>query len=284
MRVGLVLEGGGMRGLYTAGVLDTFLEQGIAVDGIVSVSAGALFGVNYVSRQVGRALRYNKRYSKDPRYMGLRSWIKTGNMVNKDFAYYTVPFKLDIFDEEAFSQSQTDFYVTVTNVETGQAEYHKLTDVKKEMELLRASSALPLVSRMVEWKGQKYLDGGLADSIPVECARSLGFDKLIVIMTRPLDYRKKPSSSLPYQLAYKKYPRFIETASSRYRNYNQSVERIIGLEQKGALFAIRPSRPLVIGRLEKNPAKYDEIYEIGVADAKKSLLDLKTYLESNRLN
>ncbi len=193
MAVGLVLEGGGMRGLYTAGVLDTFLDAGIKVDGVVSVSAGALFGVNFLSKQKGRALRYNKKYALNPGYMGLRSWLKTGNVVNKEFAYYKVPMELDIFDEEAFEKSGVPFYVTVTNLSTGKAEYHKVDNVFEQMELLRASSALPLASKIVEWQGNKYLDGGLSDSIPVDFAKSLGFDKLIVVLTRPIDYRKKPN-------------------------------------------------------------------------------------------
>ena len=189
MRVGLVLEGGGMRGLYTAGVLDAFLDAGIEVDGIVSVSAGALFGVNFVSGQRGRALRYNKKYISHPNYMGLRSWLRTGNMVNKDFTYYEIPMKLDVFDQEAFAKANIPFYAVATNVETGQPEYFQIDHVFEQMEILRASSALPLVSKIVEWEGKKYLDGGLSDSIPVEFARSLGFDKLIVILTRPLGDR-----------------------------------------------------------------------------------------------
>ena len=278
MSVGLVLEGGGMRGLYTAGVLDTFLEAGIKVDGVVSVSAGALFGVNFLSKQKGRAIRYNKKYASYPNYMGLRSWLKTGNVVNKDFAYYKVPMELDVFDEKAFEESGVPFYATVTNLATGKPEYHKVDNVFDQMELLRASSALPLASKIVEWKGQKYLDGGLSDSIPVDFARNLGFDKLIVVLTRPIDYRKKPSSGRLYRLFYRKYPKFVEVASKRYEHYNNTVERIIDLENKGELFAIRPSQNLEIGRLETNPEKYEEIYQVGLADAKEDMTKLKEYL------
>lgn len=278
MSVGLVLEGGGMRGLYTAGVLDTFLENGIKVDGVVSVSAGALFGVNLLSEQKGRALRYNQKYASYPNYMGLRSWLKTGNVVNKEFAYYKVPMELDVFDEEAFEKSGVPFYVTVTNLATGKPEYHKVDNVFEQMELLRASSALPLASKIVEWQGNKYLDGGLSDSIPVDFARNLGFDKLIVVLTRPLDYRKKPSSGRMYKLFYNKYPNFVKVASKRYQHYNDTVEHIIDLEEKGELFAIRPSQNLEIGRLETNPDKYQEIYQIGVDDTEKVLKQLKDYL------
>ena len=278
MRLGLVLEGGGMRGLYTAGVLDAFLDAGIEVDGIVSVSAGALFGVNFVSGQRGRALRYNKKYISHPNYMGLRSWIKTGNMVNKDFTYYEIPMKLDVFDQEAFAKAKIPFYAVATNVETGQPEYFQIDHVFEQMEILRASSALPLVSKIVEWQGKKYLDGGLSDSIPVEFARSLGFDKLIVILTRPLGYRKKASSGRIYKLLYRKYPRFVKVATKRYQHYNDSLDQIEELEKAGDLFAIRPSKTLEIGRLEKNPDKLEDIYQLGLQDGEKIMADLREYI------
>ena len=261
--------------------MDTFLDAGIKVNGVVSVSAGALFGVNFLSKQKGRALRYNKKYASNPGYMGLRSWLKTGNVVNKEFAYYKVPMELDIFDEEAFEKSGVPFYVTVTNLSTGKAEYHKVDNVFEQMELLRASSALPLASKIVEWQGNKYLDGGLSDSIPVDFAKSLGFDKLIVVLTRPIDYRKKPSNGRVYKLFYRKYPKFVEVASKRYQHYNDTVEHISNLENEGKLFAIRPSQNLEIGRLETNPDKYEEIYQIGVKDTKSIMKQLKDYLAND---
>lgn len=278
MSVGLVLEGGAMRGMYTAGVLDIFMDHDIAVDGIIGVSAGVLFGVNYPSKQRGRVIRYNKRFAKDPRYMGMRSFLTTGNIINKDFAYYTVPQKLDVFDQKAFEQSGTEFYATVTNVETGEPEYIRLHNLFDEMEVLRATAAMPLVSRIVEIDGKKYLDGGIADSIPVDKIREMGYDKVIVVLTRPIEYRKKPSKPTMYKLAYGKYPRFVETALSRYRNYNETVERVIDMENRKEIFVIRPSRTVDVKRIERDANKLQEMYDLGVSDCRNCMESLKAYL------
>ncbi|MGT2929777.1 patatin-like phospholipase family protein [Streptococcus dentasini] len=279
MRVGLVLEGGGMRGLYTAGVLDAFLDEEIRVDGVVAVSAGALFGVNLLSKQRGRGLRYNKKYIGRKDYMSIWSWLRTGNFVNKDFAYYKVPLELDVFDQEAFEASGADFYAVATNIETGKPAYLKVSDVFHEMEILRASSALPLASKIVDWQGEKYLDGGLSDSIPVDFARGLGFDKLIVVLTRPLNYRKKPSSGRIYKLFYRSYPELIKAASQRWKNYNRAVEHVLDLEASGELYVLRPEQDLDIGRLETDPDKFETIYQLGLTDTRASMSGLKSYLD-----
>ena len=174
MKVGLVLEGGAMRGMYTAGVLDTFLDNDIKVDGIIGTSAGVLFGVNYPSKQRGRVIRYNKKYCKDKRYMGLHSLLTTGNIINKEFSFYEVPFKLDIFDDKTFNESGIDFYATISNIETGEAEYVKLDSILDQMEVLRATSAMPFVSEIVEIDGKKYLDGGVTDAISLEINPNVG--------------------------------------------------------------------------------------------------------------
>ena len=277
MSIGLVLEGGAMRGLYTAGVLDVFLENNIKVDGIIGVSAGVLFGVNYLSKQKGRAIRYNKKFAKDKRYMGMRSFLTTGNIINKDFAYYEIPFKIDVFDEKTFEKSNTDFWATVTNIETGEAEYLKLNNVFEQMELLRATSAMPIVSEIIEIDGKKYLDGGVSDSIPVEKCKSMGYDKIIVVLTRTIEYRKKKSSSAIAKIKYKEYPKLIETMENRYKKYNETVEKIIDMENKKEIFVIRPSKDLKIKRIEKDVDKLQAMYDLGVSDCKKQLEDLKEY-------
>ena len=278
MKVGLVLEGGAMRGMFTAGVLDVFLDEQIHIDGIVSVSAGALFGVNFPSKQKGRVLRYNKKYLNDKRYMGWHSLFTTGNIVNKDFAFYQLPFELDVFDQEAFDRSGIDFYTVLTNVESGEVEYVKIHDAFEQMETLRATSAMPFVSKMVEINGKKYLDGGIADSIPLRFCQQLGYDKIIVILTRPLDYRKTPTNLLLFNAFYRRYPKLVERLTNRYADYNRAVEDVIRLNEQGEIFVIRPSVTLPIHRIEKDVAKVQAMYDLGVRDGQDILPALKAYL------
>ena len=280
MSVGLVLEGGAMRGLYTAGVLDILMDNGVKADMVIGTSAGVLFGVNYPSGQRGRALRYNKKYAPKGCYMGIRSLLTTGNIINKQFAYYDLPAKLDLFDEEAYEQSGMDFYATVTNVETGEAEYIKITDCFGQMEALRATSAMPFVSRIVEYEGKKYLDGGVADSIPVEKCKEMGCDKIIVVLTRPLDYRKSPADPRLAKAFYgRKYPKLAERINRRPDDYNACVENIIGMEQRGEIFVIRPSRTVKVKHIERDTEKLQAIYDLGAADCAERMDALKQYLE-----
>lgn len=277
-KVGLVLEGGAMRGLFTAGVLDVFLDHDIQIDGIVSVSAGALFGVNYLSKQKGRVLRYNLKFLGDKRYISLQNWIKEGNVVSRDFAFYDLPMKLDVFDNDAFKQSGVPFYAVVTNVETGLAEYHQINDTFAQMETFRATSAMPYFSKMVEINGKHYLDGALADSIPLDFCRQLGFDKIIVITTRTADYRKSPPAKWLNQLVYGKYPNLVQAMNTRYLHYNQAMQEIDQAAKNSEIFAIRPSQDLAIKRLENDPAKIQAMYDLGVSNAKQQLEKLKAYL------
>ena len=279
MKVGLVLEGGAMRGMFTAGVLDIFLDKQIQVDGIVGVSAGALFGANFPSKPRGRALRYNQKYLNDKRYMGWHSLLSTGNIINKDFAFYQLPFTLDPFDQQAFAASGIDFYVTLTNVESGAPEYFKIHNVFEQMELFRATSAMPFVSQMVEIGSEKYLDGGISDSIPLEKCRQLGYDKIIVILTRPLEYRKEPMNKLLPKLFYRQYPALVKTLIDRHINYNQRITEIIRAAEQKEIFVIRPSQTLPINRLERDPVKIQAMYDLGIADGKAAISALQAYLQ-----
>ena len=279
MKVGLVLEGGGMRALFTAGVLDALLDvKKLDIDGIVGVSAGALFGANYVSGQKERAIRYNKKYARDKRYMGLHSWITTGNAVNKEFAFYEIPFKLDVFDQEKFKQSKIDFYVVMTNVENGQAEYVLIEDVFEQMEYLRATSALPFASKIIEINGKKYLDGGISDSIPIDYCQSLGYDKIIVVLTRPENIHKEDKLNFLYKLVYRKYPNLVERLINMGKDYEVVLKKIKDLENENKIFVIRPPEVLKIGRLEKNEDKIQSVYDIGLNTGKKEIDNLLKYL------
>ena len=279
MKVGLVLEGGGMRALFTAGVLDALLDiKELDIDGIVGVSAGALFGVNYVSGQKERAIRYNKKYARDKRYMGFYSWITTGNAVNEEFAFYEIPFKLDVFDQEKFKQSKIDFYVVMTNVESGKPEYVLIKDVFKQMEYLRATSALPFASKIIEINGKKYLDGGISDSIPIDYCEGLGYDKIILVLTRPKNTHKEDKLNFLYKLVYRKYPNLVERLINMGKDYEVVLKKIEDLENKKKIFVIRPPKVLKIGRLEKNEDKIQNVYDIGLNTGIKEIDNLLNYL------
>ena len=278
-KTALVLEGGAMRGLYSAAVLDVLMDEGIKVDAIYATSAGVLFGVNYISGQRGRAIRYNKRFARDKRYMGIHSLITSGNIINKDFAFYEVPFTLDVFDQEVYSRSETKMVATVTNVHTGGVEYIEVKDVLKQMEVLRAASAMPFVSQMVELDGQLYLDGGLSDSIPLKKCQEDGYERIIVVETRPKGYRKSKTNPIAAKLFYSKYPNLVDTINNRYIAYNSILEEIDELDAKGEIVLVRPSKELHLGRIESNPDRLQEMYDLGIGDAKSLLSRIKEFIE-----
>ena len=280
MKTGLVLEGGAMRGMYTAGVLDSFLDHGVQVDGILGVSAGACFGCNLFSGQRGRALHYNQRFMGDPRNVSLRSLITTGNIVNTEFAYHTIPTRYDVFDEAAFEAHGGEYWVVVTNVETGEAEYMQMRHLLEDIDMMRASASMPFCSRMVKINGKKYLDGGVADSIPVRRALAMGFDKVIVVLTQPVSYRKSPMNPVMIRAFYRKYPNLCRTLIERHERYNAQAEEVRRLEEEGKVFVIRPKAPLNIRRLEKDPEELARVHGIGLRDAEESMTALKAYLEA----
>lgn len=281
-KVGLVLEGGSLRGLYSAGVLDIMMDNDINIDCIVGTSAGALFGPNYFSNQRGRAIRYNKRFCKDRRNISMLSFILTGNVVNKNFAYYKITKELDIFDNETFMKSGKELYVTATNIESGKCEYFKINDVLEDMEKLRATSAIPIMTRPVKIDDKYYLDGGVSDSIPVKKCLELGCDKVIVVLTQPEGFIKKKISDKKVKtikFVFRKYPKLIERMLNRHNDYNECINYINELEKEGKAFVIRPSEKLDIDLIERNPEKLEDIYQIGIKDMKKKIKNLKKYLK-----
>ena len=279
MKTGLVLEGGGVRGIYTAAVLDVFLEYNIQFDGVIGVSAGAIHGCSYLSRQHGRSLRYYKNYCSDPRFMSIQSWIKTGDVVGAKFCYDTIPNELDLYDYAAFNANPTSFYVVCTNVESGEAEYFKLSDMKRDIDYMRASASLPFFSKLVELDGNKYLDGGCSDSIPLEAFEQKGFQKNVVVLTRDENYQKKDEFTFLTKLVYRKFPKFVQALLNRSKEYSQQLQYIKQRELEGSTFVIRPSIPLEIGRLEKNPEEVQRIYDIGRKDALAQIEALLNWLK-----
>lgn len=281
-KLGLVLEGGGMRGIYTAGVLDEFLLNDIYVDGLVGVSAGILHGVTYVSEQLGRNIRYTLKYRKNPRFMSLKSLVKTKNICETDFCYHEIPEKLYPFDYEKFRENAAKIpvYAGCSNVENGKAEYIRIYDLATDdIDAVRASASLPLVSEIVEYRGLKLQDGGNADSIPLGFMLSQGFKKNIVVLTRPEGYVKKKSCSTKLmKLVYRGYDEYIETAENRSDVYNESLRLVEEEEAAGNAFVIRPSRDLKVGRTEKDTDKIKKMYKLGRYDAQNLMEELKKFL------
>ena len=281
MKTGLILEGGGMRGLFTAGVTDVFMENGIEFDAAIGVSAGAAFGCNFKSRQIGRVIRYNKQFARDPRFCSLRSLIKTGDLFGAEFCYHTIPDTIDIFDTQAYIDNPMDFYVVVTDVETGEAVYVNSDEAGDDsLEYFRASASMPLVSRAVEIKGRKYLDGGIADSVPLQYFESIGFKKNVIILTQPAGYVKKPSSAVKLmKYALKEYPMIAKTMENRHNEYNETLALIAEREKSGDSLVIRPEAALEIGRIEHNPDVMQRVYEQGRAVAEKRLEEIKSFIK-----
>ncbi len=281
MKTGLVLEGGAMRGMFTAGVLDVLMEQNIEVDGVIGVSAGATFGCNYKSKQIGRTIRYNMKYCNDPRYCSFRSLLKTGDLFGAEFCYHTLPEQLDLFDNETYEASPVAFYMVTTDVNTGEPVYYKCDKFDHEgLEWVRASASMPLVSRIVEVGGRQMLDGGISDSIPLQYFQSIGYNKNLVILTQPRDYVKKENKLFPLmKLKLKQYPKLLETMKQRHITYNNTLEYIRTEEQNGTCFVLSPKEKLPIGRIEHHPERLKAVYDIGRETALAHLDEIKKFFQ-----
>lgn len=279
-QTGLVLEGGGFRGIFTAGILDAFLENNLHFPYLIAVSAGAAYGVSYVSRQEGRNLAVN-RVVGDKRYCSFGHYLRTGNYFNWDFVYREVPMRIVPFDYQAFEASGTVFRVGLTDCETGEAAFHNLEGHSPERfrDLLAATSALPLISKMQRYNGRLYMDGGIADAIPAGRALEEGNNRLVVILTRPAGYRKKASlTERSFPLMYRKYPRLVDVFRERVKRYNRAVETVEKLEAEGRVFVIRPPQPVLVSRMENNPEKLDVAYQLALEQGRLLIPDLKHWL------
>lgn len=270
-----------MRGLFSAGILDVMMENGISVDGVIGVSAGAAFGCNYKSNQPGRAVRYNLKYSRDPRYCSIHSLLLTGDLYGADFCYHELPDKLDLFDNAAFAASPVEFHVVCTNVLTGEPVCRKLTESDYEaLEWIRASSSMPLVSRIVEVGGRKLLDGGISDSIPLRRFQELGFGRNLVVLTQPRGYTKSKNSLLPViRAVYRKYPNLIDAIARRHEMYNETLEYLWAEEKRGDTMILCPDEKLPVERVERDPEKLRAVYDIGRKQAEDRLAEIRDFLK-----
>lgn len=286
MKTGLVLEGGAMRGLFSAGVMDVMLEHGVTFDGVIGVSAGAVFGCSFHSGQKGRSIRYNKRFCKDKRYCSFWSLLKTGDLYGAEFCYHTLPYELDVFDNAAFQRNPAPFYVLATDVDTGEALVHRCTDCHaQDLLWMRASASMPLASRMVEADGRRLLDGGIADSIPLRRFEDMGFAKNVVILTQPAGYQKTPNRLMPLlRRVLKKYPRLVETLENRHESYNAAISYVSHQEQARRALVIRPDAPLHIGHVCHDASEMQRVYDLGRRMGEKRIREICTFLQNSAQN
>ena len=280
MRRGLILEGGAMRGLFTAGITDVMMEHDVWPDALIGVSAGAAFGCNMKSRQPGRAIRYNKRFAHDPRYSGLRSLLTTGNYFNAEFGYHIVPRQYDVFDDRAFEDNPMRFVCVCTDVETGQPVYKQLDRCTEDTyDWIRASASMPLCSKVVELEGLKLLDGGVSDSIPLEWAERQGYSRNVVILTQPLGYRKQRTRLMPLmRIGLRKYPRMVEAMDQRFQMYNYELDYVAEAERLGRCLVIRPAQKIPIGHISHDPEQMERVYQMGRQTGRQYLTEIKQFL------
>jgi len=282
MKKGLVLEGGAMRGLFTAGILDVLMEHDIWPDGVIGVSAGAAFGCNMKSKQPGRALRYNKNLVNDWRYSSLRSLLTTGDYFGGDYAYHYVPRHIDYFDVDTFSKNPMEFWVVCTNVDTGKAEYKRLTEVDYDsLEYIRASASMPIAARIVTVDGKKMLDGGIADSIPLRFFQQQGYEKNLVVLTQPAGYVKKRSPLMPLMRMWlRRHPRIVQALEDRPAMYNAELDYVKEEESKDKTLVLRPRNKLTIGHISHNPDDMQMTYDQGREVALEHLEEIKAFFQS----
>ena len=280
MKTGLILEGGAMRGMFTAGILDVLMEHDVTFDGAIGVSAGAVFGCNYKSHQPGRAIRYNIAYCGDKRYASFRNLLRTGDLYGEQFCYHDIPERLDPFDAKAFEASPMEFFVVCTEVRTGDPVYHKCrTGGLEDMKWMQASASMPLATRTVRIGYHRLLDGGIADSIPVRFFESIGYKRNLIILTQPRDFQKKKPKLLPVIRArYARYPAFVAAVADRHERYNETLSYISMLEEAGEAYVVRPPIALEIGAMERDPRQLQRVYDTGRAVAEKQLDQITAYL------
>ncbi|MCQ2388789.1 MAG: patatin family protein [Kiritimatiellae bacterium] len=284
MKTGLILEGGALRALFTAGVLDVFMDAGLAFDGAIGVSAGACFGCNYKSRQPGRVIRYNLRFARDSRYCSWTSLLKSGDLFNADFCYRELPLELDPFDCAAYDANAMEFHLSATDCETGKPIYRRLDRADETaFRWMRASASMPLVSRPVEIGGRFYLDGGLSDGIPLAYFESLGYGRNVVVTTRPHGYRKFPSWKLALlKPFFRRFPAVYHALRTRHEWYNAALRHVDGQVAAGRAFLICPETALPISRVCHDPETMRKVYDVGRSTAGRLLPQVEDFLGQSK--
>lgn len=267
-KLGLVVEGGGVRAIYAAGVLDVLHDMRLPFSGVIGVSAGAIHGISFVSGQKGRSYRIYTRFCRDPRFFSFRTWLRTGNIVDNDFCYRQIPQELEPFDQKAFEASGMEFWTVSTNLETGKPEYIRMRDCFAEIDALIASASLPYVSKPVHYRGKLLLDGGCSDRVPLRAFQSMGFDRNVVVLTHSEDHCVKDRDAALVRLFYRKYPAFCRTFENSPQDYEKTQAYLKAEEQKGTVFTIRPKAPIPVSRLSHDPQAIIRAYEMGRRDAR----------------
>lgn len=267
-KLGLVVEGGGVRAIYAAGVLDVLHDMCLPFSGVIGVSAGAIHGISFVSGQKGRSYRIYTRFCRDPRFFSFRTWLRTGNIVDNDFCYRQIPQELEPFDQKAFEASGMEFWTVSTNLETGKPEYIRMRDCFAEIDALIASASLPYVSKPVHYRGKLLLDGGCSDRVPLRAFQSMGFDRNVVVLTHPEDHCVKDRDAALVRLFYRKYPASCRTFENSPQDYEKTQAYLKAEEQKGTVFTIRPKAPIPVSRLSHDPQAIIRAYEMGRRDAR----------------
>lgn len=267
-KLGLVVEGGGVRAIYAAGVLDVLHDMRLPFSGVIGVSAGAIHGISFVSGQKGRSYRIYTRFCRDPRFFSFRTWLRTGNIVDNDFCYRQIPQELEPFDQKAFEASGMAFWTVSTNLETGKPEYIRMRDCFADIDALIASASLPYVSKPIHYRGKLLLDGGCSDRVPLRAFQSMGFDRNVVVLTHPEDHRVKDRDAALVRLFYRKYPAFCRTFENSPQDYEKTQAYLKAEERKGTVFIIRPKAPIPVSRLSHDPQAIIRAYEMGRRDAR----------------
>ncbi|MDR1082372.1 MAG: patatin family protein [Coriobacteriales bacterium] len=277
----LVLEGGAMRGQFTAGVLDFLMDNALLPRLAIGVSAGALNGLNYVAGLRGRSCYLNTKYCTDWRYLSMRSFTLTGNAFNVEYVFDRIPNELDPFDFEAYARSPLTLITVSSNLVAGEADYTMLRDARTQLDYLRASSSMPLLSKIVKVDGKELLDGGVCDSVPIDYSKATGSPKHIVVLTQHAEYEKKANEFMPLvRRLYAKYPLFIERMERRHLDYNKVYRRVARMHEEGEIFVIRPPERVTLASMEHDPEKLYRLWETGYAEAQKNFAALWRYLES----